>query len=351
VARHGTPRLNALLKDFCFKSPSDRTNYIAMLLTVILVLRFIGSKPAALFNGNQPGLGKSILAQIIAILRDGLPAVTATFNPNDEEFEKRLGAIVHSGATTIVIDNAKSRGKNQRIESACLERSITDAIISFRLLGHSVSIRAENSHIFCITANTPDVSHDLVTRSTLINLFFEGDPLRRAFSIEDPEGYAQQYRHELLGELMGMVERWRAAGMPMACVHSRFNKRGWGNIIGGILEVCGEPDFLANADDGATDLNDTRREFAELVAVLADHPQRNWTATELVALCDRHSLLSDDLGHGSPRSRATRMGAITSRFVGERFTIPGGREVVFHRSDGRKGNVYQVFVEDGNAEP
>ena len=107
--RNGTQHLDALLQDFCFKSPADRTNYIGMLLTAMLMPRFIGSKPAALFNGNQPGLGKSILAQIIAILRDGHPAETATYNPNDEEFEKRLGAIVRRGVTTIIIDNAKGR--------------------------------------------------------------------------------------------------------------------------------------------------------------------------------------------------------------------------------------------------
>ena len=36
-------------------------------------------------------------------------AETATYNPNDEEFEKRLGAIVRRGVTTIIIDNAKGR--------------------------------------------------------------------------------------------------------------------------------------------------------------------------------------------------------------------------------------------------
>src|SRR4029077_5072894 len=120
---------------------------------------------------------------------------------------------VRRGVTTIIIDNAKSRGKNSRIESACLERSITDPILSFRLLGQSASIRAENSHIFCITANTPDVSRDLVTRSVVINLYYEGDPERREFSIPDPEAYVQQHRNELLGELIGMVERWKASGM------------------------------------------------------------------------------------------------------------------------------------------
>ncbi|MEX2188831.1 MAG: hypothetical protein WD875_18625, partial [Pirellulales bacterium] len=346
AARDGTEHLDALLQGFCFKKPADRTNYLGMLLTAILVPRFIGSKPAALFNGNQPELGKSILAQIIAVLRDGHVTETATYNPNDEEFEKRLGAIVRRGVTTIIIDNAKSRGRNPRIESACLERSITDPILSFRLLGQSLEIRAENSHIFCITANTPDVSRDLVTRSVVINLFYEGDPERRTFTIADPEGYAHEHRLVLLGELIGMVERWKASGMPRANVHSRFNKRGWGNIIGGILNACGEPDFLANAEAAATELDETRREFAELVAVLADHAQGTWTAAELVGLCNRHSLLAADLGEGSPRSLSTKMGTIAGRFVAEPFELAGDRVAVFHRQSDRKGHVYRVALQE-----
>jgi hypothetical protein len=349
--RSGTDRLDALFKDFCFKSPADRTNYLGVLLTAMLIPRFIGSKPAALFNGNQPELGKSILAQIIAILRDGQQAETASYNPNDEEFEKRLGAIVRSGATTIIIDNAKSRGRNPRIESACLERSITDPILSYRLLGESASIRAENSHIFCITANTPDVSRDLVTRSVVINLYYEGDPERRDFSIADPEGYAHEHRLELLGELIGMVELWKASGMPMANAHSRFNKRGWGKIVGGILEACGEPDFLANSGEAAALLDQTRREFEELVSVLVEHPQGIWTAAELVELCGKHGLMAADLGEGSPRSLATKMGTLAGRFVGERFPLSEGHEATFHRSDGRKGSVYQVLVKERSAEP
>lgn len=344
--RDSTEHLDKLLADFCFKSPGDRTNYLGILLTALLIPRFVGSKPAALLNGNQPELGKSILAQVIAVIRDGHPTETATYNPNDEEFEKRLGAIVRRGVTTIIIDNAKGRARNPRIESACLERSITDPILSFRLLGYSQEIRAENSHIFCITANTPDVSRDLVTRSAVINLYYEGDPERREFAIADLEGYAQQHRLELLGELIGMVERWKAAGMPMANVHSRFNKRGWGTIVGGILEVCGEPDFLANTEEAAISLEETRREFAELIGVLADHPQGTWTSSELVELCNRHRLLTTDLGEGSPRSLATKLGTLAGRFVTEQFPLVDGRQATFHRSVGRKGNVYQVSIED-----
>lgn len=342
--RSGTPHLDALLQDFCFKSPADRTNYIGVLLTSVLIPHFIGAKPAALFNGNQPGLGKSILAQVIGILRDGHPTETASYNPNDEEFEKRLGSIVRRGVTTIIIDNAKGQGRKPRIESACLERSVTDAILSFRLLGKSQEIRAENSHIFCITANTPDVSPDLVSRSVVINLEYEGDPKRRAFHVADPEGYAEQHRLELLGELIGMVERWKAAGMPRANVHTRFNKRGWGNIVGGILQTGGEPDFLANAEEAAAQLDETRREFAELVAVLVDHQQGIWTATELAELCAREGLLATDLGEGSPRSLSTKMGTLAGRYIDERFGMSDGRQVAFRRSKERKGNLYRVAL-------
>jgi hypothetical protein len=343
-ARSGTEHIDTLLRDFCFKSPADRTNYLSILLTAMLMPQFIGSKPAVLFNGNQPELGKSILAQIIAILRDGETAETASYNPNDEEFEKRLGAIVRRGVTTIIIDNAKSRGRNPRIESACLERSITDPILSFRLLGQSASIRAENSHIFCITANTPDVSPDLIKRSVTVNLYHEGDPTQRLFGIADPEGYASDHRIELLGELIGMVERWKAGGMPMATTGSRFNKRGWGNTVGGILEFNGEPDFLGNAAEAARDLDDTRRDFAELVAILADHPQGIWTAAELSELASKHTLLGEQLGEGSARSRSTRMGILAGRYVAEAFPISGGREATFHKADARNGVNYSVYI-------
>jgi hypothetical protein len=346
--RDGTEHLDRLLQDFCFKSPADRTNYLGMLLTTVLVPHFIGSKPAVLFNGNQPELGKSILAQTIAILRDGKPVETASYNPNDEEFEKRLGSIVRRGSTTIIIDNAKGRARNPRIESACLERSITDPILSFRLLGYSQDIRAENSHIFCITANSPDVSRDLVTRSVVVNLYHEGNPERRSFSIADPEGYAQEHRLEILGELIGMIERWKAAGQPLANVDSRFNKRGWGKIVGGILAACGEPDFLTNVEEASMQLDDTRREFADLIGILADHPQGNWTAAELVELCAKHEVLQVERGDGSSRSQATRMGVIAGRYVAERFELGGERSAVFHRSENRNGKLYHVeIIENG----
>ena len=339
-----TERLDELLQDFCWKTPGDRTNYLAMLLSTLLISKFIGSKPAVVFNGNQPELGKSILAQIIAIIRDGVQVEIATYNANDEEFEKRLGSIVRRGNTTIIIDNAKARGRVITIESATLERSITDPILSFRLLGNSTDIRCENSHIFCITANTPEVSRDLITRSVVVSLYYEGSPTAREFSVADPEGYAMQYRNEILAELCGMVEKWKSAGMPLASTESRFNKKGWGNIIGGILATNEQIGFLENADEAAEQMDAARREFGELVEAMSCSEQYYFTSADLVHLAEQKSVLKSELGDGSARSKSTRMGILATRYVAERFELEGSAVATFRRREGRKNKEHFVEV-------
>ena len=138
---------------------------------------------------------------------------------------------------------------------------------------------------------------------------------------------------------------WKQAGQPLAKTHSRFNKRGWGNIVGGVLNACGEPDFLANADEAATSLDESRREFAELVQVLAEHPKGTWTAAELVQHCLANQLLLSHLGEGSAKSKSTRFGVAAGRYVGDQFELTDGAVAVFHKSDGRKGSVYRIGIE------
>lgn len=337
----GIERLNVLLSGFCWKSPADRTNFIGVLLTPFFADRFVGAKPALLLNGNQPGLGKSILAQIVAILRDGKPVISASYNSNDEEFEKTLGARVRSGVTTIIVDNAKSRGKAASIDSAVLERSITDPILCYRLLGQSATIQAENSHQFIITANSPEVSRDLVTRSIVVSLHFEGNPEHRTFSLQDIEGYCLQHRDEILGELAGFVRRWHSNGKPMADVSSRFNKSGWGQIIGGILAANGEEDFLANAEEVSGEMDRTLSDFGQLVEFMVDCEQGNWTSAELVKVADDEKLFVSELADKNPRGKATVLGVIAGRFVNEKFTVRG-REWFFLKETGGKVTRYSV---------
>ena len=79
---------------------------------------------------------------------------------------------------------------------------------------------------------------------------------------------------------------------------------------------------------------------------MADHPRGVWTGGDLADLAVKSSLLTGELGEGSDRSKSTRMGKLTGRFVAERFTLTDRREIVFHRSPGRKGQEYRVQILD-----
>ncbi len=343
-ARAGTERLGKLLKDFCFKNEASRTNYVAMLMTAILMPRFIGSHPAALLIGNQPGIGKTILAQILAILRDGQGCVmTASYNPNDEEFEKRLGAIVRSGQTTLLIDNAKGGPRSACIDSPCLERTITDHIVSFRLLKESANISVENSLIVCITANTLNISDDLIKRSMTVSLeWTEGNPKKRTFSMADPEAYAADHREELIGELLGMVELWRSKNEPRSKARSRFDKKGWAPMVGGILEASGFANLGGNGEDAAQEMNPATREFGKLVAVLAGRAEKTWTSTELVKLADRHNILSAQLNGSTLAERATSFGMLASKYVGDWFGMPDGSDARMMRDSTTRPTRYSL---------
>lgn len=316
----GTQCLDEMLADFCFHSPADQTNFIGMLLTCVLMPHFaLVEKPGVLLNGNQPGIGKSELAQVLATIKQGADTETCTYNPNDEEFEKSLGSLIDNKSnTTIVIDNVKSRKK---IESACLERSITDSTLSFRRLKTSDRIKMRNTHIFVITANATDVSTDISSRCTLVGLHHEGDPKSRKFGLQSPKRYAAEHRERIIGELLGMVERWLAAGKPMGSQPSRFAT--WAKLVGGILEHNGEPDFLGNVSE-LNELDSTQAEFADLVRAMYESPTAgNWQANEMLELCDKHDLLKSAVVGRTLRGKQTSLGQVAGRFKDMIFDVDG----------------------------
>ena len=195
----GTVMLDRMLSEFCWRTPVDRVNYVGVLVTVVTILLWIGRHPLSVYNANQPGLGKTLLARLIGLIFDG-SCSTVTYNPNDEEFEKQLATCVERGDRTIVVDNAKqgrATGRSssvQEIDSPVLERSLTDPVLNYRRLGSNTAIRRPNDVIFSLTMNRAKLSADLRRRSIPINLEFLGPVRDREFSIAQLEDFVLAHR-------------------------------------------------------------------------------------------------------------------------------------------------------------
>src|SRR5262249_2562887 len=193
-------------------------------------------KPPALLDGNQPGLGKTLFVSALGLVLDGAePRRLALVQ--DTDLEKKLSAVLRAPVSSILFfDNVRTRIDSPLIEANCLS-----PLLSLRILGGSVLIESPNSYLWMITSNLTSGTVDIISRALPILRRSEGNTRPRAFE-GDPAAYATRHRLEILGELAGLVERWKQAGKPLGTARHRCVR--WSQILGGILGVAGLDSFF-----------------------------------------------------------------------------------------------------------
>ena len=259
------PHLGRMLSGFCFKSAADIANAFAMFLTGLLANLFVRDPKGLFFvDGNQPGVGKTLLVRCLGVVLDGTEPRILTFLSNDEELEKRICSQLRGCPQTLVfIDNAKAGG-GSAVNSRVLEANSVAPMVSLRILGKSENITRPNDLVWVLTMNDTSLSSDLVSRGVPIQLAYEGRIEDRAFAGPQPIEYAAEHRLEILAELVGCVIAWDQAGRPNGLRSHRSAV--WGERIGGMLLVAGFPEFLANYEAAASSFNSD----LEVLAALAE---------------------------------------------------------------------------------
>lgn len=229
------PHLREVLRDFCFSGQADRTNFVAFLLTGMLAHHFIqDGKPLGLIDGNQPGIGKTLLVDLLGVILDGVTPRRLRYTANEDELEKRILATLRRGPESLLfIDNARVQG-NGALQSAVIELNSTAPTISIRILGTSTLYTQANDRLWVISMNATRANPDLVDRALPIRLSYEGDPKVRDLGGRDPLSYARQHRREILEELVAMIEQWNACDRPHGKAKHRLAR--WASEVGGILD-------------------------------------------------------------------------------------------------------------------
>jgi hypothetical protein len=122
--------LGELLNDFPFSSEADRRVADAAMLGPFARGLIDGATPLHLFEAPTPGTGKGLLADVVAIPSTGRRAATITEARGEEEWRKRITAILRNGRAITLIDNVQAR-----LDSAALSAAITSPLWTDRLLG------------------------------------------------------------------------------------------------------------------------------------------------------------------------------------------------------------------------
>lgn len=302
-----------IIKDFLFRDEASRHNFVSILLSAILRNKYRGARPIGAFTGNKPQLGKTLAARLASIVAEGLPPQTITYTRNQEELEKQIAAKART-RDVLFIDNAKS---NLPIESAVLERSITDDPLSFRLLGKSESITRPNTLIFMISMNDAQFCQDITRRALPISFFLEEDkdPSSIKFSHLSLEEFVKNNRIQILQELCGMVENWKDLGRPICDKDFRF--REWAREVGGILVVNGFTAFLDNLETAYSEYDKTSHEIGRM---FDGSIGKAMTADDLCKICDRDNLFADMLQN--TKRAPTALSHLLAKYIGKRIPLP-----------------------------
>jgi hypothetical protein len=333
--RPGVELLLRSLADFHWKQPADLVNFVGALLTALTMPHWGRGHPFLAINGNKPGVGKSTLARVLGAIVEGTDPHTVSFGNDEAELEKQLATRIEAGDRIIVIDNARTR---RAIESAVLERCVTDTRLSFRRLGSNTAIsRPHNDVLFCLTMNLTQMGADLRRRALPLNLDLDQNVREIRYPVDDLVGWVLSERPRILGELAGLVQAWVDAGRPGCDRPARHStSQRWAATIDAILRFGGFGGFLTNleASEHAFD-----ERYQLMLEVVRDHWQRPPAAASQWAewLAD---LLEDRFRdrHGqfrSARARATIVGTLFRDYLDTRFTVEGRRwAIVREHPDG-----------------
>ncbi|MSR55677.1 MAG: hypothetical protein EXS09_20710 [Gemmataceae bacterium] len=237
--------INQFLDVISFASNADRTNAVAMALTVRLRNHWPGQKPWFMIAANKSHAGKGTVA---AFATGHDEPTQITYDTTDWAFRSTVVAAFNARPElpTLLIDNVRMDGRDRVVKSAFLEGLLHDPEPRLYAPGLGKPITVPAHFVVAVTANSAVFSEDLHNRGVTIRLELRGDAAQRRSPIGDPKNeFLPANREEIDSELHGMISRWIAKGQPLdETVRHPFKH--WAENIGGILLENGFKDFLGN---------------------------------------------------------------------------------------------------------
>ena len=310
--------INAFLDVMEFGSDADRTNAVALALTVTLRNHFPGGKPVAIVTANKSHGGKDTVILFGVGIHQG---TSISFQTPDWPLERNFVVAVKSNPelAVVTIENARLAGRQGSICSAFLERFVTDAKPLLSCPGTGEPVQRRNEIVTAISTNYGIVSEDLMNRGLPIHLESHGDIAHRESPIGNPKlEYLPKNKDRIAAELRGMIERWKNEGRPLDN-EVRHPSSVWAETIGGILKVNGFRGFLSNYGVCRTTIDPIRQHLGFLGAT---EPDKWLTPSEWAPLAVQHGhkkMLIPPADQDTDAGQTRGIGVVLSAHQGETF--------------------------------
>jgi len=238
--------LDSAIGDFPFADDASRANALASLLTPLVRPAINSPTPLALYDAPQAGTGKTLLAEVVAMIATGRPAETFSAPTDPEEWRKKITTALASGRNVVVIDNLI-----HRLDSDSLCMALTTTTYTDRLFRTFEPIVLPVKCAWVATGNNIQLGGDMPRRCYWIRLDAkQSQPFRRTgFRHANLRAWVTEHRGELIAALLTIARYWFLQGRPTPkTVRPLGSFEAWCATIGGMLETAGIEGFLKNTD-------------------------------------------------------------------------------------------------------
>ena len=232
-------QLREAVSDFPFGADADFAAWLCALLTPLARAAVTGPVPLFLIDGNLRGCGKSLLADVCAVLLDGRSAPRTTLPGREAELRQTITSLALGAERTVLLDNVTGA-----LGSPALDRALTAETWRDRMVGSSRQVALPLQITWVATGNHVALAGDTSRRCLRIRLH---SPLERPESRDDfrhPRllDWLRRERSRLLPAALTLLRAYAVAGRPRQPIEAWGSFESWSDWVRSTVVWLGLPD-------------------------------------------------------------------------------------------------------------
>ena len=253
--------LLALIEDTPFEDQErGRSCWVAYVLA-IFSRHLYSRSPLFLFDGNEPGGGKTILMTMGGAIHSGKWGPVNNLPSSEEEFEKRIPQFFNRSEPFVLFDEVR------HLNGAGLKSVLTSEMMQGRVLGTNKLFHVKNTKVLAATGNNVGLEGDMRRRTIRIGVM--KPPTQVQYRIRDIESHVLDNRNDLFSAAITILQ-WALTtkeARPDIPVFPSFEE--FSRLVREPLVLLGMPDpYIANDESVHTDADDTKEAVADFVDAL-----------------------------------------------------------------------------------
>ncbi len=227
--------------DFPFLNDDHRAAWLAMLLTLIGRPAIDGPCPLFGIDANTRGSGKSLLADVAAIIATGHVMPRKTWPRDDDETRKTITAVALEAIIAVLIDNVAGLLGGPSLDAALTSTSWQDRILGKSETTGALPLRT----VWLATGNNLELGADTARRTLICRLEtkHEHPEDRTDFRQRDLLSFVRVNRGRLAAAAVTILRAFYAANCPGVDELDPWGSfESWSRVVRGAIVHAGGPD-------------------------------------------------------------------------------------------------------------